>query len=482
MQEISTFGELKKSGYNPQTVKEEIRSNLIRQISSKQNPFEGIYGYDYTVIPELQQALLAKHNIIFLGLRGQAKTRLARMLTNLLDEFIPVVKDTPLNENPFQPISTVTRQKLSEMGDETPIEWIHRSERYVEKLATPDVSVADLIGDMDPIKAANMGLSYADERVIHYGLVPRANRSIFVINELPDLQARIQVALFNILEEGDLQIRGYKMRWPLDVLLVFTANPEDYTNRGSIITPLKDRIESQILTHYPADLDTAVEITDSQINLEENQRKMVHVPQILKTITERVVMAARTSEYVDEKSGVSARMSIAGLEYLYAVIERRALLNGEESSVGRLIDVFKIVPAMTGKMELLYEGESLGPIEMSRMLIFQAVKEQFLEIFPDPSLSENQEVDDYEVLKLWFADGNTVSLNLSSSDEAYQAALENVPGLKRLVEKYTKNQNENYILMELLLFGLSLFEYIELSQEQNGFTAFDPLSDAFNKL
>ncbi|WP_315814022.1 sigma 54-interacting transcriptional regulator [Paraflavitalea speifideaquila] len=269
----ATLGELKKSGYKPLSVKEEIRKNLICSLQKKENTFNGIVGYEETVIPDVERALLSKHNILFLGLRGQAKTRMARQMVELLDEYIPVVYGSEINDDPLLPVSRYAKDLIEEKGDETPITWLHRSERYGEKLATPDVSVADLIGDIDPIKAANLKLHFADERVIHYGIIPRSNRGIFVINEIPDLQARIQVALFNILEEGDVQIRGFKLRMPLDILFVFTANPEDYTNRGSIVTPLKDRIESQILTHYPKNIETALSITEQEADVPAEQKK-----------------------------------------------------------------------------------------------------------------------------------------------------------------------------------------------------------------
>lgn len=262
-----TLGELRASGYKKKTVKEELRDNLIHKLQKKEQTFSGIIGYEDTVIPDTERAILSRHNILFLGLRGQAKTRLARQMTDLLDEYIPVVDGSEINDDPFNPISQYARDLIAQKGDETPIHWLHRSERYGEKLATPDVSVADLIGDIDPIKAANLRLNFADERVIHYGIIPRSNRGIFVINELPDLQARIQVSLFNILQEGDIQIRGFKLRMPLDIMFVFTANPEDYTNRGSIVTPLKDRIESQILTHYPKSIETSLAITEQEADV-----------------------------------------------------------------------------------------------------------------------------------------------------------------------------------------------------------------------
>src|SRR3954447_1850981 len=304
---IKTLGELKKSGYKTRSIKEEIRDNLIIKIRNKENPFVGIIGYEDTVIPDTERALLSRHNILFLGLRGQAKTRMARQMTDLLDEYIPVIAGSEVNDDPLNPLSKFAKDQIAEYADETPITWLHRSERYGEKLATPDVSVADLIGDIDPIKAANLRLSFADERVIHYGIIPRSNRGIFVINELPDLQARIQVALFNILQEGDIQIRGFKLRMSLDILFVFTANPEDYTNRGSIVTPLKDRIQSQILTHYPKSLETALSITEQEALIHEKQRSRVRISDMVKRLIEQISFEARASEYVDKKSGVSAR-------------------------------------------------------------------------------------------------------------------------------------------------------------------------------
>ena len=316
LEHIKTLGELKKTGYQSKSIKDELRENLISKMMSKETVFKGVHGYENTVIPELERAILSGHNINLLGLRGQAKTRLARLMLNLLDEYIPVLKGSEINDDPLQPISRFATELIKEHGDNTPIMWLHRSERFVEKLATPDVTVADIIGDVDPIKAANLKLSYADDRVIHYGMIPRANRCIFVINELPDLQARIQVALFNILQEGDIQIRGFKLRLPLDMQFVFTANPEDYTNRGSIVTPLKDRIGSQILTHYPNDIETAKTITQQEAKLNASQKDMVEVPELAKDLLEQIVFEARESEYIDAKSGVSARLSITAYQNL----------------------------------------------------------------------------------------------------------------------------------------------------------------------
>ena len=327
MNNIKTLIELKKSGYRPKSIKEEIRQNLIIKLKNQESTFPGIIGYEDSVIPDVERALLSKHNILFLGLRGQAKTRMARQMTGLLDEYIPAITGSDINDDPLNPVSQFAKDQIAQFGDETPIHWIHRSERYGEKLATPDVSVADLIGDIDPIKAANLKLSFADEKVIHYGIIPRSNRSIFVINELPDLQARIQVALFNILEEGDVQIRGFKLRLPLDILFVFTANPEDYTNRGSIVTPLKDRIESQILTHYPKTLEHALEITSQEAIISPDQKAKVKVSDLVKRLIEQVAFEARGSEFVDKKSGVSARLTISAFENAVSAAERRAIIN-----------------------------------------------------------------------------------------------------------------------------------------------------------
>src|SRR6266536_1618823 len=329
---IKTLGELKASGYQHRSIKEELRQNLIRKLKSNEVTFPGIIGYEDSVIPDVERALLSKHNILFLGLRGQAKTRMARQMTELLDEYIPVVEGSEINDDPINPTSKYAKDLIVQHGDETPIMWMHRHDRYGEKLATPDVSVADLIGDIDPINAANLRLSFADERVIHYGIIPRSNRGIFVINEVPDLQARIQVALFNILEEGDVQIRGFKLRMPLDILFVFTANPEDYTNRGSIVTPLKDRIESQIITHYPRNVENSLLITEQEANVHEEQKATVRVSDLAKRLIEQVAFEARGSEFVDKKSGVSARLSISAYENAVSAAERRAIVNNEKQT------------------------------------------------------------------------------------------------------------------------------------------------------
>ena len=478
---IQTFGELKSAGYQHKPIKQELRDNLIKALREKRTVFEGVFGFEHTVLPDIERAILSRHNILLLGLRGQAKTRLARLLVKLLDEYIPVMADSELNEDPFKPLTKSAARQLVELGDDTPIRWLHRDERYVEKLATPDVSVADLIGDIDPIKAATQKLSYSDDRVIHYGIIPRSNRCIFVINELPDLQARIQVSLFNILQEGDIQIRGFKLRMPLDIQFLFTANPEDYTNRGSIITPLKDRIESQILTHYPESLEIAKKITMQEAIILPEQEK-VHIPEILKDLLERIVFIARDSEFVDEKSGVSSRMSISAYENLVSAAERRMLINDESSTIARLGDFWGVIPAITGKIELVYEGEQEGPYDVALNLLGKAIKEEFLEHFPNPDrLKKSQKVDPFLSIKKWFSEGNTVDLLNDSSDERFKEALDQVKGLKEIIFNVSSvDPKEMYTFMELLLHGLSEFNIVnkEILDTQLQFR--DLLADMLN--
>ena len=341
--QISTLGELKKSGYKPNTIHEELAKNLKDRLKSGQPSFEGLIGYENTVIPNVERAILSGHNMNLLGLRGQAKTRLARKLTNLLDEWIPVVEGSEINDDPMSPISKKAKELISEKGDKTPISWLHQSDRFYEKLATPDVTVADLIGDIDPIKASNLKLSYSDERVIHFGMIPRAHRCIFVLNELPDLQARIQVALFSILQEKEIQIRGFKLRFPVEPLLIFTANPEDYTNRGSIVTPLKDRIGSQILTHYPHNREISKQITKQEAKIAEEQSPNIHIPELARDVLEQISFEARKSDYVDSKSGVSARMSITAFENLLSTAKRRMLMNGDDQTSLRMADFLGVI-------------------------------------------------------------------------------------------------------------------------------------------
>lgn len=404
MKQSKKLGDLRSLGYSSKDVKTELRDNLIHSKKTGVNVFQALEGYDDTVIPELERAILARHNINLLGLRGQAKTTIARMLVKLLDEYIPVIEGSELNEDPFNPITQGSKQLLIDKGDETPIKWIDRNERYTEKLATPDVSVADLIGDLDPIKAANEKLSYNDERAIHYGLVPRANRGIFVINELPDLQPRIQVALFNILQEGDIQIRGFKVRLPLDVQFVFTANPEDYTNRGSIITPLKDRIQSQIMTHYPASIELAKQITRSEAKVSEEAGINIEVSELIRNLIEQVSFVARESEFVDQKSGVSARLGVSALECLVASAEQRMLKSVDTKTKARISDLLSIIPAITGKVELVYEGEQEGAVQVAHNLIRQAIRKEFLNHYPSPEkLTSKQNGSPYTPIVEWFS-------------------------------------------------------------------------------
>ena len=461
MLRMRTLGELKASGYQPRSVKDELRANLIQKIRQKDTIFPGIYGFDDTVLPDVERAILSRHNILLLGLRGQAKTRIARMLVHLLDEYIPVVTGSELNDDPLAPISRMAKDLIAVHGDATPIEWMHRDERYVEKLATPDVSIADLVGDVDPIKAANLRLPYSDERVIHFGLIPRSHRCLFVINELPDLQARIQVSLFNVLQEGDMQIRGFKLRLPLDVEFIFTANPEDYTNRGSIITPLKDRIESQITTHYPTSIEVGRKITEQEARISAEQRERIRIPTVLKDLIEEIAFAARESEFVDKKSGVSARLTISAYENLYSSAERRLLRNGEDKTTARLTDFWGVIPALTGKVEMVYEGEQEGPHVVALNIIGAAVKKEFLKIFANPTkLKKGQERDPYGTVRAWFAGGNTVDLLTDLPGKKFFLELDQVAGLKKIVENANLDELEIYTYMELVLHGLAEFEVL----------------------
>jgi magnesium chelatase subunit I len=462
-----TLGQLKQAGYISKTIKQELRDNLVTALKSGKSVFENIHGYEETVIPDFERAILSGHNINLLGLRGQAKTRLARNMVNLLDEWLPIVEGSEINDDPFNPISLFAKQKLKELGDETPISWIHRNERFVEKLATPDVSVADLIGDIDPVKAFNLKLSYSDEQVIHYGLVPRSNRCIFVINELPDLQPRIQVSLFNILQEGDIQIRGFKLRLPLDIQFVFTANPEDYTNRGSIITPLKDRIGSQILTHYPKSIDIAKTITKQEAKLTANQKAMVTVPELALDLIEQIVVEARKSEYVDAKSGVSARLSISAFENLISTAERRAILSGDKKTSIRISDFEGVIPAITGKIEMVYEGEQEGPYNVAQTLIGKAIRTLFDKHCPpiEKLKKKGQETTNlYKHITHWFEKGNDMELPALCSDKQYMQELNKVDSLASFFDDHMHNtpQVEKYLWMEFILFGLA--EHSKLSR------------------
>ena len=467
--DIKTLGQLKASAYKPKSIKEEIRANLIAKLKNNETAFKGIVGYEDSVIPEVERALLSGHNILFLGLRGQAKTRMARQIINLFDEYIPVISGTDLNDDPLHPITKQALQLIEEMGDDTPIHWMHRSERYGEKLATPDVSVADLIGDIDPIKAANLKLSFADERVIHYGIIPRSNRGIFVINELPDLQARIQVALFNILEEGDVQIRGFKLRLPLDILFIFTANPEDYTNRGSIVTPLKDRIQSQILTHYPHRIEDALEITAQEARIDDSQKENIEVPHLIKQLIEQVAFEARNNEFVDKKSGVSARLTIAAFENAVSAAERRMLINSADKTQVWISDLAGIIPAITGKIELVYEGEQEGPYQVAVQLVERSIRSMFIQYFPSPEKNRKRkpkqdepEVSPYATIIKWFDEGNQIDLLHRMDDKQKVKSLKGVNGLEAFVKSKYPNHNEmeTALLMEFVLNGLAAYSMI----------------------
>ncbi len=461
IESIKTFKDLKSSGYKTRSIKEELRENLLEKIKSGEPSFVGIHGYEYSVIPELERAILSKHNINLLGLRGQAKTRLARLMVNLLDEWMPIIEGSEINDDPLNPISRYAKELVKEKGDETPISWVHRNDRFFEKLATPDVTVADLIGDVDPIKAANLKLSYADDRVIHFGMIPRANRCIFVINELPDLQARIQVALFNILQEGDIQIRGFKLRLPLDMQFVFTANPEDYTNRGSIVTPLKDRIGSQILTHYPHEIETAKLITKQEARLESKQAEMIHIPDLAMDLLEQISFEARDNEFIDARSGISARLSISALENLISTAERRAIKTGDEKTLLRFGDFMGIIPAITGKIELVYEGEQEGSASVAQQLIADSVKTLFPKYFPKIEKLEKPKAENpYNDLVEWFFAESAFELHDEISDKEYKKKLNSIPPLNDLIEKYQPDfpSEDKYFLKEFLLWGLVEFQ------------------------
>jgi magnesium chelatase subunit I len=493
VKKAQTFGELKASGYRPRGVKEELRENLRTALSRGTSPFAGIHGYERTVLPSISNAILSKHDFLLLGLRGQAKTRLLRLLVNLLDDEIPAIAGSELSEDPFAPITKYGRRILAEKGDAAPIAWIPRAERYREKLATPDVTIADLIGDIDPIKAATERRSYSDEEVIHFGIVPRTNRGIFAINELPDLQPRIQVGLLNILEERDLQIRGFPIRIPLDILLVFSANPEDYTNRGNIITPLKDRISSQIFTHYPEDVKTAAKITAQEAWVERDGGPVVEIPALFRELVEEIAFAARASEFVDQSSGVSARMPISALEILASNLERRGLGNGEARVAPRLCDLPATLPAITGKVEMVYEGEQQGAEVIAKKLIGTAVKKLFDAKFPAPDAGRpterrRQELDEdeeptgsvrrarpappaekmhplYEPIVAWFAADNRVTISDDTPFAEHLAALQSIPGLKKAVEEHFSpaSKEELAIGMELVLEGLT--QHLKIARE-----------------
>jgi magnesium chelatase subunit I len=417
-----TIGELRSSGYAACSVKDEMRANLVAKLESGEELFPGIVGYENTVIPQLVNAILARHNLILLGLRGQAKSRILRQLVELLDQRIPIIAGSEVNDDPFHPISKYGRLKLEELGEATPIDWIPRDQRYVEKLATPDVTIADIIGDVDPIRAARGGHVLSDELTIHYGLLPRANRGIFAVNELPDLAGKIQVGLFNIMQEGDVQIKGYPIRLALDVQLVFTANPEDYTARGKIITPLKDRIGAEIMTHYPRDVDQGIAITEQEAWTKRAGRP-VHIPGMIREIVERIAFEARDDQRVDRRSGVSQRLPITVLESVVSNAERRAIANHEERVVPWVADIYASLPSITGKLELEYEGELEGGTKIAFDLILRAAGATFDQYFVE---------EDAEPIVEYFDSGGAIQVAELSSAEACLKGFGSVPGLVEL--------------------------------------------------
>jgi magnesium chelatase subunit I len=479
---IKTLKELKSSGYKAIGIKDEMKKNLRLNLSKGISTFKGIHGYEDTVIPDLERAILSGHNINLLGLRGQAKTRLARQLTNLLDDWIPIISGSEINDDPLDPISYYGKQKINEFGDKTPIEWISKEDRFFEKLATPDVTVADLIGDIDPIKAATLKLSYSDPRVIHFGMIPRAHRCIFVLNELPDLQARIQVSLFSILQEKEIQIRGFKLRLPINVQFLFTANPEDYTNRGSIVTPLKDRIGSQIMTHYPKTIEIAKTITHQESSVGDSND--VYVPELAKDIVEQISFEARESVYVDSKSGVSARLSISAFENLISSARRRMLINGESNTVLRMTDFNAVISAINGKIELVYEGEQEGATEISRLLILESVKTFFINYFPKiKKLNKSEELDPYSEVLDWFKN-KELFIDENLDNKSYNDTFKTIKVLKKFVKNYIPKidpKDENF-MCEFLLWGLSSYKKVSITRTSRGLSFSDSFSDYINGL
>jgi len=464
-----TLRELQQSGYRPRSVKDEMRANLIARLRAGDRLFPGVVGYEYTVEPQIVNAILSRHDFILLGLRGQAKTRLLRALSTFLDEAIPAVAGCPLHSDPYRPLTHHAKALLETHGDETPIEWVSRDERYQEKLATPDVTIADLIGDIDPIKAATLKLDYSDERVIHYGIIPRTNRGIFAINELPDLQPRIQVGLLNILEEKDFQVRGFPVRMPLDIVMVFSANPEDYTNRGNIITPLRDRINSQIMTHYPSTREDGMAITAQESWVGRDAGVEVVIPTFMRELVEEVAIQARKSEYVDQNSGVSARLPIALIENLTSNAERRGLKTGESRVTTRVCDLAHAVSGVSGKVELVLEGEQEGAMNVARALLGRGVKALFAQRFPDAykprrtrgpaaqaAEAEAAASSEYRPILDWFAAGNHLAISDDMPHAEYVRNLSQVKGLERVAAKYLDpaNADEAAVAMELVLEGL----------------------------
>ncbi|MEC8636300.1 MAG: AAA family ATPase [Bacteroidota bacterium] len=482
---ITTLKELKKNNYQPKSIQEELVQNLREKIKKGETTFKGLIGYENTVIPDIERAILSGHNINLLGLRGQAKTRLARQMTELLDEWIPVVAGSEINDDPLQPISRWAKEMIDEKGGDTPVVWMCRDERFFEKLATPDVTVADLIGDVDPIKAATLKLSYADERVIHYGMIPRAHRCIFVLNELPDLQARIQVSLFSILQEKEIQIRGFKLRLPLEIQFVFTANPEDYTNRGSIVTPLKDRIGSQILTHYPHNVEIAKRITQQEAIIREENQVQIHIPELAKDLLEQIGFEARKSEYVDAKSGVSTRMSITAFENLVSTAERRLLITHDSKTSIRMSDFLGVITAINGKIELVYEGEQEGAGEVAHHLISNAIKSLFPLYFPKiEKLEKPNEEGPYDELLGWFFKENELFLEDVSNEKNHQKSLDSIPAIQKIMKEFQSglDSKDYYFMVEFLLWGLEAQQKLNKLRTFEGIQFKDSLGSFINRL
>jgi len=482
-----TLGELRAAGHRHRSVKDELRANLIAAIRAREPLFPGVIGYEHTVEPQIVNAILSRHDFILLGLRGQAKTRILRSLARFLDEWVPAIEGCPLNSDPVLPLTHHARTLIETHGDQTPVRWLHRDERYQEKLATPDVTIADLIGDIDPIKAATLRLDYSDERVIHYGIIPRSNRGIFAINELPDLQPRIQVGLLNILEEKDFQIRGFPVRIPLDVAMVFSANPEDYTNRGNIITPLRDRISSQILTHYPLRREQGIAITAQESWIDRKGAVEVRVPDFMRELIEEVAIQARKSEYVDQNSGVSARLTIALLENVVSNAERRGLQTGEKRVVTRICDLQSAVSAVSGKVELVLEGEQEGALNVARALLGRGVKSVFSQRFPDafkprrarargtaPADDDAKATAEYRPVLEWFSSGNHLELGDDMPQAEFATALGKVKGLGELAARYLepRDAEEQAVAMELVLEGLHQSSMLSRERSDTGGTEY----------
>jgi magnesium chelatase subunit I len=482
-----TLRELQQSGYRPRSVKDEMRANLIARLRTGNRLFPGVVGYEYTVEPQIVNAILSRHDFILLGLRGQAKTRLLRSLSTFLDEAIPAVAGCPLHSDPYRPLTHHAKALLETHGDETPIEWVSREARYQEKLATPDVTIADLIGDIDPIKAATLRLDYSDERVIHYGIIPHTNRGIFAINELPDLQPRIQVGLLNILEEKDFQVRGFPVRMPLDIVMVFSANPEDYTNRGNIITPLRDRINSQIMTHYPLTREDGMAITAQESWVGRDAGVEVVIPAFMRELVEEVAIQARKSEYVDQNSGVSARLPIALIENLASNAERRGLKTGESRVVTRVCDLAHAVSGVSGKVELVLEGEQEGAMNVARALLGRGVKALFAQRFPDAykprrargpaaavAEAEVAAASEYRPILDWFSAGNHLAISDDMPQAEYAKNLSQVKGLERVAGKYLEpaNAEEAAVAMELVLEGLHQNSMLSRERSENATTSY----------